>query len=64
MALLHWYIIPIGIELGFNPAVLQKISDFVEAVETAMTHQENGAELVYLVGVDSQQESCCCLVVT
>jgi hypothetical protein len=37
MALLHWYIIPIGIELGFNPMVLNNFSYFVEAVEMAMT---------------------------
>src|ERR1700728_1698587 len=37
MALLHWYIIPIGIELGFNPMLLTNFSDFVEAVEMAMT---------------------------
>jgi hypothetical protein len=37
MALLHWYIIPIGIELEFPPVLLQKISDFVEVVEMAMT---------------------------
>lgn len=37
MALLHWYIIPIGIELGFNPAVLQNFSLFVQAIEFAMT---------------------------
>ncbi len=37
MALLHWYIIPIGIELGFNPAVLSNFSLFVQAIEFAMT---------------------------
>jgi hypothetical protein len=37
MALLHWYIIPIGIEVEFPPALLQKFSDFVEVVEMAMT---------------------------
>ena len=37
MALLHWYIIPIGIELEFNPVVLDNFSHFVEAVEMAMT---------------------------
>ena len=37
MALLHWYIIPIGIELGFNSSVLENFSYFVEAVEMAMT---------------------------
>ena len=40
MALLHWYIIPIGIELGFNSLVLQKFSHFAEAVESAMTISE------------------------
>jgi len=37
MALLHWYIIPIGIELGFNSLLLANFSDFVEAIEMAMT---------------------------
>lgn len=37
MALLHWYIIPIGIELGFSPVLLANFSDFVEAIEMAMT---------------------------
>jgi hypothetical protein len=37
MALLHWYLLPIGIELGFNPALLQNLSYYVEAVEMAMT---------------------------
>ena len=39
MALLHWYIVPIGIEIGFNPTVLQNFSHFVEIVEFAMTIQ-------------------------
>jgi hypothetical protein len=37
MALLHWYIIPIGIELGFNSIVLQNFSQFVQAMEFSMT---------------------------
>lgn len=37
MALLHWYIIPIGLELEFNSQVLTNFADFVEAVEIAMT---------------------------
>jgi hypothetical protein len=37
MALLHWYIMPIGIELEFNPLVLDNFSHFVGAVEMAMT---------------------------
>jgi len=37
MALLHWYILPIGIELGLNYEVLENYSHFVEAVEFAMT---------------------------
>ena len=37
MALLHWYIIPVGIELGFNHLLLANFSEFVEAVEMAMT---------------------------
>jgi len=37
MGLLHWYIVPIGIELGLPSVVLQNFSFFVEAVEFAMT---------------------------
>lgn len=37
MALLHWYIIPIGIELGFNASVLLNFSQFAQAIEWAMT---------------------------
>jgi len=37
MALLHWYIIPISIELGFNSIVLQKFSHFVQAMEFSVT---------------------------
>jgi len=40
MALLHWYIIPIGIESGINSLVLQKFSHLAEAVEFAMTISE------------------------
>ena len=38
MALLHWYIIPIAWELGFNEKVLKNFSKFVDIVETAMSH--------------------------
>jgi hypothetical protein len=37
MALLHWYIIPIGLKLGFSHVVLANFSVFVEAIEMAMT---------------------------
>lgn len=37
MALLHWYIIPIGLEVGFSPIVLENFSYFVDAVEMATT---------------------------
>jgi hypothetical protein len=39
MALLHWYIIPIGTEIGMDSAILQNFSRFVAAVEFAMTTQ-------------------------
>lgn len=49
MALLHWYIIPIGIEVGMDHEVLENFSHFVEAVEFAMTisprSEEDLAEL-------------------
>ncbi|KAF9455367.1 hypothetical protein BDZ94DRAFT_1316305 [Collybia nuda] len=41
MALLHWYILPIGIELEFNTTLLENFSDFVAIVETAMTIQSH-----------------------
>jgi hypothetical protein len=39
MALLHWYILPIGMELGFDAGVLQNFSSFVSAIEFAMSIQ-------------------------
>ncbi|PPQ79449.1 hypothetical protein CVT24_010069 [Panaeolus cyanescens] len=39
MALLHWYFIPIGIELGFDPALLDVFSQFAAIVDFAMTNQ-------------------------
>ena len=38
MALLHWYIIPIGWELGFDEEVLDNFAQFVNIVEVAMSH--------------------------
>ncbi|KZP10961.1 hypothetical protein FIBSPDRAFT_913714 [Athelia psychrophila] len=37
MGLLHWYIIPFAIELGFNETVLSNFVNFVEGVEAATT---------------------------
>ena len=49
MALVHWYIIPIGVELGMAPAVLQNFSHFVEIIEFAMTiAKRTDADLFYL----------------
>ncbi|KAF8809876.1 hypothetical protein BYT27DRAFT_7077462 [Phlegmacium glaucopus] len=49
MALLHWYIIPIGIETGMHPSVLQNFSQFVEIIEFAMTNtKRTDADLSYL----------------
>ena len=46
MALLHWYIIPIGTEIGMDPTVLQNFSRFAAAIEFAMIIQpRNDAEL-------------------
>jgi hypothetical protein len=44
MALVHWYILPIGIELGFSPALLENFSHFVEAIEFAMTTKPRTAK--------------------
>ncbi|TFK17302.1 hypothetical protein FA15DRAFT_735778 [Coprinopsis marcescibilis] len=44
MALLHWYILPMGLELEFDFSVLNNFSYFVEAVQTAMmikSHSQN-----------------------
>ena len=53
MALLHWYIIPIGLELGFNYNVLSNFADFVNIVEVAMSHtpksNQDLASLYHLV---------------
>lgn len=37
MALLYWYFMPLGIELGFNSMVLENFSKLVAIVEFAMT---------------------------
>jgi hypothetical protein len=37
MALVHWYIVPIGIELGFNSIMLSNFAKFASVVEFAMT---------------------------
>jgi hypothetical protein len=37
MALLHWYLVPMAIELGFHPNVIENFADFVWCVEFAMT---------------------------
>ncbi|PPQ87628.1 hypothetical protein CVT26_006954 [Gymnopilus dilepis] len=37
MALLHWYIVPIGIELGFQMNVLKNFAEFRAIIEYAMT---------------------------
>jgi hypothetical protein len=38
MALLHWYIIPIAWELGFDRDVLENFAQFVNIIEVAMSH--------------------------
>jgi hypothetical protein len=38
MALLHWYIIPIAWELGFDEEVLENFVQFVNIIEVAMSH--------------------------
>jgi hypothetical protein len=49
MALLHWYIIPIAWELGFNDKVLRNFVQFVDIIETAMSHtQKSDDELASL----------------
>ena len=44
MALLHWYIIPIASELGFNYQVLGNFVEFVNLVEVAMSHSPKSNE--------------------
>jgi hypothetical protein len=44
MALLHWYIIPIAWELGFNEDVLENFVEFVNLVEAAMSHTPKSNE--------------------
>ena len=52
MGLLHWYIIPIGIEIGINSIVLQNFSYFVEVVEFAITLKPRSqSDLDYLHNV-------------
>jgi len=44
MALLHWYIIPIASELGFNHQVLGNFVEFVNLVGVAMSHSPKSNE--------------------
>jgi len=44
MALLHWYIVPIGLEIGMNMLVLENFSFFSQAMEYAMTIAERNIE--------------------
>ncbi|KAI0062672.1 hypothetical protein BV25DRAFT_1803365 [Artomyces pyxidatus] len=44
MGLLHWYIIPIGIELGFDSRILTNFALFVKAIEFAMTIQSRSED--------------------
>ncbi|KAI0037476.1 hypothetical protein FA95DRAFT_1506941, partial [Auriscalpium vulgare] len=44
MALLHWYIIPLGLELGFNAIVLANFAKFVEIADIAMTIQAHTSD--------------------
>jgi hypothetical protein len=44
MALLHWYIIPIAWELGFDKDVLKNFAQFVNIVEVAMSHTPKSDE--------------------
>lgn len=37
MALLHWYILPMGLELGFPPSALKNFAKLVKIIEFAMT---------------------------
>lgn len=46
MALLYWYILPIGIELGFDSRVLLNFSTLAESIEFAMTMQPRTSEEV------------------
>jgi hypothetical protein len=44
MALIHWYIISIGLELELDPAILQNYSYFVDAAEFVMTIKARSAD--------------------
>jgi hypothetical protein len=44
MALLHWYTLPIGMELGFDASVLEIFSHFVSAIEFAMSIQNRSED--------------------
>ena len=44
MGLLHWYIIPVAWELGFNREVLENFVQFVNIIEVAMSHSPKSDE--------------------
>lgn len=39
MALLHWYLVPMGLELNFNSLILENFSHFVQAMDYSMTNK-------------------------
>ncbi|KAF9522524.1 hypothetical protein CPB83DRAFT_776972 [Crepidotus variabilis] len=52
MAILHWYLVPIGIEVSLNPSMLRNFSRFVQAIEFSMTVAPRGEDdLRYLRGL-------------
>ena len=47
MAIIHWYILPIGLELEFNPSVLDNFALFVEILEFSMLIQPRTKSEIY-----------------
>ncbi|KDQ49046.1 hypothetical protein JAAARDRAFT_143997 [Jaapia argillacea MUCL 33604] len=51
MALLHWYVLPIGMELGFNSLVLENFAYVADVIEAAMTiKRQTNTELEGIFG--------------
>src|SRR5271163_3930596 len=44
MALVHWYIVPMGIELGFNSIMLSNFANFASVIEFSMTIKPRNEE--------------------
>lgn len=49
MAVGYWFVVPMGIELGFNPAILFNFAQLMEIIEFAMTIKERTRDQTFIL---------------